>query len=84
MLSPATAARNEEAKASAAATAAIAAAMEAAHRPDWLAKMADQVQKPVAAIKCLGDEWSDDHSLQQSLDEFLFPFINGNNEHVCY
>jgi hypothetical protein len=41
----------------------------------WVLAMASQVSRGARELDCLGDEWSDPFSLQQSLAHFLFPYL---------
>jgi SAM-dependent methyltransferase len=46
---------------------------------DWVLEMASHVSRDASQLHFLGDEWSDDRSLTQCLDEFLFPLIGVNH-----
>jgi len=43
---------------------------------EWVVKMAADVSRSPSEIKHLGDEWSDDKSIVQVLEDFVFPFLS--------
>src|SRR4051812_33564545 len=45
---------------------------------EWLIKMANQVDRNVNNLKFIGEEWSNEFSLNQTLNEFLFPLLKGD------
>jgi SAM-dependent methyltransferase len=44
---------------------------------DWVKQMASAVRAP-SELEFLGDEWADESSLKQALEEFLLPYIGVN------
>lgn len=57
------------------AAAASSAASSASAPSEWVLDMASHVHRNAAQLEFLGDEWSDDASLTQSLNQFLLPYL---------
>jgi len=55
---------------------------DSASSNQWLERMAGHVGRHTAQLTHLGDEWSDDFSLRQSLEEFLMPYLS-ETSHVA-
>ena len=47
---------------------------------EWVQTMAGHVGREGEMLEHVGDEWSDSDSLQQVLDEFLFPLLHMEND----
>ena len=69
----------QQQKAAAASSAASASASVASVPSEWVLDMASAVHRDAAQLEFLGDEWSDDASLTQSLNQFLLPYLGVNS-----
>lgn len=71
----ASAAQNGAATAATTAAVADSSSGASANPSSWVVSMASHVSRDATQLQFLGDEWSDEQSLDQALNEFLMPCI---------